>query len=335
MEEFNIDEFNNLCTDDQWLFLLLLALESSKNVENQVQQFENDLIYKNRFSSKHAVVDAIHKHEEDATIIVQPGKTYYRARIFKDFSIDKLVKYYLKELGKTDEQIKVILNTWDKTQKINALSNAELFVKNGNQQNYSPEQLAIRNAQRKWRKNVLFKGYGSRDSSAPEPDKVTNGRANPDHIRYLYVCEDEDTPVYEVRPIIGDQVSVARFRLTKEVRLYDLTLPKKPFEEQLFDSVNEYESAKLFNAIGAMFSRPFNGDPAKYIATQFLAEEIKNMGFDGLRFNSSLNTGGINVVLFEPDVCRAISSELIEVKGIHIAKDEAQIYKIGSSNQSL
>ena len=110
MEEFNIDEFNNLCTDDQWLFLLLLALESSKNVENQVQQFENDLIYKNRFSSKHAVVDAIHKHEEDATIIVQPGKTYYRARIFKDFSIDKLVKYYLKELGKTDEQIKVILN---------------------------------------------------------------------------------------------------------------------------------------------------------------------------------------------------------------------------------
>ena len=332
MEEFNIDEFNNLCTDDQWLFLLLLALESSKNVENQVQQFENDLIYKNRFSSKHAVVDAIHKHEEDATIIVQPGKTYYRARIFKDFSIDKLVKYYLKELGKTDEQIKAILNTWDKTQKINALSNAELFVRNGNQQNYSPEQLAIRNAQRKWRKNVLFKGYGSRDSSAPEPDKVTNGRANPDHIRYLYVCEDEDTPVYEVRPIIGDQVSVARFRLTKEVRLYDLTLPKKPFEEQLFDSVNEYESAKLFNAIGAMFSRPFNGDPAKYIATQFLAEEIKNMGFDGLRFNSSLNTGGINVVLFEPDVCRAISSELIEVKGIHIAKDEAQIYKIGSNN---
>ena len=83
-----------------------------------------------------------------------------------------------------------------------------------------------------------------------------------------------------------------------------------------------------------MFSRPFNGDPAKYIATQFLAEEIKNMGFDGLRFNSSLNTGGINVVLFDPDVCRAISSELIEVKGIHIEQDEAQIYKIGSNNQS-
>ncbi len=334
MEDFNMDEFNNLSTDDQWWVLILLLLESSKKVDEQVQQFENDLIYKNRFSSKHAVVKEIHKHKDEATIIVPPGKTYYRARIFKDFSIDKLVKYYLRELGKSENEIKEILNTWDKTQKVNALSNAQFFVSNDSQHKNSNEQIAIRNAQLKWRKSVKFKGYGSRDSTAPEPNKVTNGRANPDHIRYLYVCEDEDTPVYEVRPIIGDQVSVARFRLTKEVRLYDLTLPKKPFEDQLFDSVDEYESAKLFNAIGTMFSRPFNGDPAKYIATQFLAEEIKNMGFDGLRFNSSLNTGGINVVLFDPDACKAISSELIEVKGIHIEKDEAQIYKIGSNNQS-
>ncbi len=335
MEEFNMNEFNNLSTDDQWWVLLLLLLESSKKVDEQVQQFENDLIYKNRFSSKHAVVKEIHKHKDEATIIVPPGKIYYRARIFKDFSIDKLVKYYLRELGKSENEIKEILNTWDKTQKVNALSNAQFFVSNDSQHKNSNEQIAIRNAQLKWRKSVKFKGYGSRDSTAPEPNKVTNGRANPDHIRYLYVCEDEDTPVYEVRPIIGDQVSVARFRLAKEVRLYDLSLPKKPFEDQLFDSVDEYESAKLFNAIGTMFSRPFNGDHAKYIATQFLAEEIKNMGFDGLRFNSSLNTGGINVVLFDPDACKAISSELVEVKGIHIQKDEAQIYKIGSNNQRL
>lgn len=332
-----MDEFMNLGTDDQWLYLtaLLLLLEADKKTDDQIQQFENDLIYKNRFSSKSAVIDDIHNHEKEATIIVPSGKTYFRARIFKDFSIDKLVKYYLQELGNTDEQIKEILKTWDKPQKANALSNAQFFAGNNNLQNYSAEQIAIRNAQLKWRKSVKFKGYGSRDSSAPEPNKVTNGRANPDHIRYLYVCEDEMTPVYEVRPIIGDQVSVARFKLIKEVKLYDLTLPKQSSEKPLLNSVDEYTSSKLFGAIGAMFSRPFNGDPAKYIATQFLAEEIKNMGFDGLRFNSSLNTGGINVVLFDPDVCRAISSELIEVKGIHIEKDEAQIYKIGSSNQSL
>lgn len=328
-----MDEFYKMSTDDQWWVLLLSVLESSKKVDEQVQQFENDLIYKNRFSSKHAVVEEIHKHKDEATIIIPPGKTYYRARIFKDFSIDKLVKYYLQELGKTEDEIKEILNTWDKTQKVNALSNAQFFVSDDGQHKYSSEQIAIRNAQLKWRKNVKFKGYGSRDSTAPEPNKVTNGRANPDHIRYLYVCEDENTPVYEVRPVIGDQISVARFRLNREVKLYDLTSPKQSFEDRSFKSIEEYESAKLFSAIGDMFSRPFNGDPAKYIATQFLAEEIKNMGFDGLRFNSSLNTGGINVVLFDPDVCKAVSSEWVEIKGIHIEKDEALIYKIGLENQ--
>lgn len=328
-----MDKFYKLSTDDQWWVLLFLALENSKKVDEQVQQFENDLIYKNRFSSKHAVVEEIHKHKDEATIIIPPGKTYYRARIFKDFSIDKLVKYYLQELGKTEDEIKEILNTWDETQKVNALSNAQFIVSDDGQHKYSSEQIAIRNAQLKWRKNVKFKGYGSRDSTAPEPNKVTNGRANPDHIRYLYVCEDENTPVYEVRPVIGDQVSVARFRLNREVKLYDLTSPKQSFEDRSFKSIEEYESAKLFSAIGDMFSRPFNGDPAKYIATQFLAEEIKNMGFDGLRFNSSLNTGGINVVLFDPDVCKAVSSEWVEIKGIHIEKDEALIYKIGLENQ--
>ena len=66
MEEFNMDEFNNLSSDDQWWLLVLLLFESSKKVDIQIQQFENDLIYKNRFSSKHAVVEEIHKHKEEA-----------------------------------------------------------------------------------------------------------------------------------------------------------------------------------------------------------------------------------------------------------------------------
>jgi len=136
-------------TDDQWWVLLLLLLESSKNVDEQVQQFENDLIYKNRFSSKHAVVEEIHKHKDEATIIIHPGKTYYRARIFKDFSIDRLVKYYLQELGKTEDEIKEILNTWDKTQKVNALSNAQFFVSDGGQHKYNKEQMAIWTSKKK------------------------------------------------------------------------------------------------------------------------------------------------------------------------------------------
>lgn len=90
------------------------------------------------------------------------------------------------------------------------------------------------------------------------------------------------------------------------------------------------KNSRLYNTIGAMFSRPYNGDASKYLSTQYIAEEIKNMGFDGLRFRSSLNKNGYNIVLFNPDDCVAVSSDLVEVKGIDLKLDEPMIYKVGT-----
>ena len=152
-----------------------------------------------------------------------------------------------------------------------------------------------------------------------------SGRANPDHIRYLYLCEDDSTPVYEVRPIIGDTISVAKFKLNKDVKLYDLTL-------DIHDIVNNevLKLPRLYNTIGEMFSKPYNGDACRYLPTQYIAEEIKNLGFDGLRFRSSLRKDRVNIVLFNPEDCEAISSDLVEVKGIDLNLDEPMIYKIGT-----
>ena len=47
-----------------------------------------------------------------------------------------------------------------------------------------------------------------------------------------------------------------------------------------------------------------------------MTEKIKELGFDGLRFRSSLKQGGVNIVLFEPENCEAVSSELVEIKQI-------------------
>ena len=48
---------------------VIFLLEADKKTDDQIQQFENDLIYKNRFSSKSAVIDEIHNHEKEATIL--------------------------------------------------------------------------------------------------------------------------------------------------------------------------------------------------------------------------------------------------------------------------
>lgn len=79
-----------------------------------------------------------------------------------------------------------------------------------------------------------------------------------------------------------------------------------------------------------MFSHPYTGEVSKYLPTQYLAEEIKNMGFDGLRFRSSLNKNGINVVLFNPEISSAISSDLVDIKEIELELDKPMIYKIGT-----
>ena len=65
----------------------------------------------------------------------------------------------------------------------------------------------------------------------------------------------------------------------------------------------------------------------KYIPTQYIAEYIKklDLNFDGIYFDSSLNKGGRNVVLFYRDICSVMSTKLIEVKGVKIEKQEPAI----------
>ena len=305
--------------ENEWTFLLLMMLmEDIKQRNSQWNSFENELIYNNRFSSQHPIVDELKKRCNQATRIIPQNTVFYRARCFEKTSFDRLVTYYLKENGFDDKQIKTIIDEWSDQEKLLTLMPR---IYSDVDKSGSPELIK---AQQKWQK-VKFKGWNAKDSSAPPADYIGHGRANPDHIRYLYLCEDKITPVYEVRPIIGQTVSVAKFKLQKEIKVYDLTL-------NLQDIVGElkFEMPSLYNTIGEMFSRPYNGEPTKYLPTQYLAEEIKKMGFDGLRFNSSLHSGGINVVLFNPDLCKAVSSDLVEIKAINLELDQPHIYKIGT-----
>lgn len=305
---------------EEWKFLLLLMLiDDIKQRNSKWKSFENELIYKNRFSVKHAIIDEIHECKEIAVTILKKDMVLYRARVFEKSNFNKLVKYYLKENGYNKSEIENILNESTDEEKILSLI-PEIY----SDYDYDETPELIK-AQKKWKKNVRFKGWNAEDSGAPNAEFIRNGRANPDHIRYLYLCEDPVTPVYEVRPIIGDTVSVAKFKLKKDVKLYDLT-----FNMHDINKNGVVELPRLYNTIGEMFSRPYNGDATKYLPTQYIAEEIKNMGFDGLRFRSSLHSKGINVVLFNPEDCNAVSSELVEVKGMDLNLDEPMIYKIGT-----
>lgn len=137
----------------------------------------------------------------------------------------------------------------------------------------------------------------------PPASQVKNGRANPVGIPYLYAASTAETAVAETRPHPGDVLTVAKFRVTKQLKLLNLIHPRKtisPFE------VNESELSTLRHDLTFLchleneLSKPILPRVAdlEYLPTQYLCEFIKNCGYDGVLFKSSISNG-LNIALFE------------------------------------
>ena len=143
------------------------------------------------------------------------------------------------------------------------------------------------------------------EMGAPPPHCVTvPGRANPAGVSYFYGAEDEETAVAEKRPHRGALVSLAEGATVRDLRLIDLAAGMglaSPFE-----CAGEYlrslmESCELFNYLNKEFGKPLRhtDDTHEYRPTQFFAEWAKDHGYDGLRYESAMSSGGRNVVFFD------------------------------------
>lgn len=72
--------------------------------EEEWNSFVHDLIYKNRFSSSHKVVDVIRSFSEECTDTIKQGQELYRARIYhkdplKDFLSNNSVNDKVGEIS--------------------------------------------------------------------------------------------------------------------------------------------------------------------------------------------------------------------------------------------
>lgn len=162
------------------------------------------------------------------------------------------------------------------------------------------------------------------DIVAPLPHKAKDGRINPRGISYLYLSNDVDTSILEVRPWLNQEVTVGYFEITKNLKCIDTSRDKKgPYfyigkgEPTLSPETKE---EYVWSGINDSFSKPIRpGDEhIDYIPTQYLSECFKNTGYDGIVYKSALTEKGYNVVLFNP-------------KFAHLRR--AKIFKINSLNK--
>ncbi|MBS4199308.1 RES family NAD+ phosphorylase [Bacillus sp. FJAT-49732] len=160
--------------------------------------------------------------------------------------------------------------------------------------------------------------YSVEEMGPPPYDKATSGRVNPRGIPYLYVASDKYTCIAETRPWIGAKVTVATIHANKQLKIIDLSSKEFLSSPFLSDDLSQtIQAQELLNYLAYILTKPI--DPSvsdiEYIPTQYLAELIKNLGYDGLKYKSSLGSG-VNYVFFYPDMFDIMTTHEFDVTAV-------------------
>ena len=176
----------------------------------------------------------------------------------------------------------------------------------------------------------------------PAADRATSGRANAAGIAVLYVALDPETAIAEARPWIGSQVSVSRFRTTRELQALNLTeeygkhwMPTFSATEKRFLPVDADAKEKaVWTDIDNAFSRPVSrtDDSTEYVPTQILAELFRDAGYEAVTYRSLLGERGYNVVIFDPADAHPVDGTPYQVKKITVAAEVAGNAWVRSEN---
>ena len=154
-----------------------------------------------------------------------------------------------------------------------------------------------------------FKGYNEKGSFVTPREKASDMRANYRFIPYLYVASSEKIAMLETRPKDVSLVSVANIVVCEELTLFDLRKTK-----ELSDHSRNVKDNFLID-LAELYSKPVdtNDDQIDYVPTQYIAEYIKNLDYDGIIYPSTKGKDkykDYNIVIFNYEKCRAKSSKL-------------------------
>lgn len=152
----------------------------------------------------------------------------------------------------------------------------------------------------------------------PPSDKATAGRANSKGIPCLYLAGNVQTTFHEIRARDLDDVSVGTFVPTEDCTLIDLTKISQisPFAATDFSMSWFATNMKVLEQISADIARPLRRweDEREYLSTQYIADFIKSLGYDGICYQNTLIQGGIDFAIFsiKKFLCKEVRTYHIE-----------------------
>lgn len=153
---------------------------------------------------------------------------------------------------------------------------------------------------------------------APPHEFTSAGRANPVGISYLYLAENIETCIAEVRPSNDGFINIAQFKTVNINKVIDLTNPREKasiFKVESENLANALKYIDLLEIFALELSKPIQPNRAHldYIPTQFLCEYFKTIcRYEGILFNSSFGKGK-NLVLFNESFVNPVEMKYFKV----------------------
>ncbi|MGZ4159362.1 MAG: RES family NAD+ phosphorylase [Neobacillus sp.] len=157
--------------------------------------------------------------------------------------------------------------------------------------------------------------YKGSEIGAPPPHIATSGRINRTGVSFLYCATEKYTAISEVRPHPGDRVSLAKIKLNSDAKVFDLS------STQLlgfFENDEKLDKFKPLNTLGVLINETIPpSERIRYSITQLIADCIRQLGFEGITFNSTVGDGK-NIVLFDQGIASQDDSgaEVVNVASV-------------------
>jgi hypothetical protein len=147
----------------------------------------------------------------------------------------------------------------------------------------------------------------------PDNKILAINRANPLGINYLYLADDIDTVIAELRPNKDAYITIAEFNIIKDLMVVELSdeLPYIDIDKTVFS---------FGILLGNEFIKSVNAELniVEYLPTQYFSEYCKSKNFDGIKYLSGVTNTirGFNYALFRQSDITCIRKEVRFIKNI-------------------
>lgn len=167
-----------------------------------------------------------------------------------------------------------------------------------------------------------FERFPGKNMGPPAPDRASAGRAQLAGAAMLYVADTAQTAIAEVKPDVGEYITVGTFRIKpeKQLRVLDLTR----FSPAVLHSSLSEQSSLIRLSRYAFSAAVHPGNPRKYHAHAYFVQKIRDQGFDGIGYQSAVNDSGRCFAFFDDSYFRCTRTQLHQVKAVSVTAERVQ-----------